>query len=155
MIIRPHKPEDAVILFQLFYDTVHKVNIQNYSQEQVDAWAPENFDIKRWQERTKSYFIFVAEDDSGITGFAELEENGHIDCFYVHHKKQGLGIGGKLMSELEQKAKDLKLTEIYAEVSITARPFFEKKEFKVTQKQEVVLRGQSLMNYKMSKSLGK
>ncbi|WP_085908531.1 GNAT family N-acetyltransferase [Kiloniella majae] len=153
MIIRPHKPEDAATLFQLFYDTIHKVNIQDYSQEQVNAWAPENFDIKRWQERTKGYFIFVAEDTSGISGFAELEQNGHIDCFYVHHEKQGFGIGHKLMSELEQKAHALKLDEIYAEVSITARPFFERKGFQVRQKQDVLLRGQYLTNYKMGKSL--
>ncbi len=153
MIIRPHKPEDAATLFQLFFDTVRNVNIQDYTQEQVKAWAPENFDINRWQDRTKDYCIFVAEDDSGIVGFAELEQNGHIDCFYVHHEKQGLGIGHKLMSQLEQKAKSLELDEIYAEVSITARPFFERKGFKVMQKQTISLRGQSLTNYKMSKSL--
>lgn len=73
--------------------------------------------------------------------------------FYVHHEKQGLGIGHKLMSELEQKANALKLDEIYAEVSITARPFFERKGFQVRQKQDVLLRGQYLTNYKMGKPL--
>ncbi|KKJ75659.1 hypothetical protein WH95_17005 [Kiloniella litopenaei] len=153
MIIRPHTPKDAVTLLQLFHDTVHNVNIQDYTQEQINAWAPESFDLNRWQERTKGYFIFVAEDDSGIVGFAELETNGHIDCFYVHHQKQGLGIGHKLIEAVEEKAKTLNLNEIYAEVSITARPFFEKKGFKIQEEQEVSIRGQKLKNYKMNRFL--
>ncbi len=153
MIIRPHKAEDAAELLQLFHDTVHNVNIQDYNQEQINAWAPESFDLNRWQKRTKGYFIFVAEDDSGIIGFAELETNGHIDCFYVHHQKQGLGIGHKLIEEIERKAKALNLNEIYAEVSITARPFFERKGFRVKEEQEVSIRGQNLKNYKMNRLL--
>ncbi|WP_417454051.1 GNAT family N-acetyltransferase [Kiloniella sp.] len=153
MIIRPHKVNDAAELLQLFHDTVHNVNIQDYSQEQINAWAPANFDLDRWKERTKDYFIFVAEDDSGIVGFAELETTGHIDCFYVHHQKQGLGIGHKLIKEIERKAKALNLNEIYAEVSITARPFFERKGFRVKEEQEVSIRGQNLKNYKMNRLL--
>ena len=153
MIIRPHKAEDAAELLQLFHDTVHNVNIQDYSQEQINAWAPANFDLDRWKERTKGYFIFVAEDDNGILGFAELEANGHIDCFYVHHQKQGLGIGHKLIKEIERKAKALNLNEIYAEVSITARSFFERKGFRVQEEQEISIRGQNLKNYKMNRLL--
>ncbi|MHB1949598.1 MAG: GNAT family N-acetyltransferase [Gammaproteobacteria bacterium] len=43
----------------------------------------------------------VAVMDDKIVGFAELEDNGHIDCFYCHHEYQGCGVGSALMREIE------------------------------------------------------
>ncbi|MEH1802850.1 MAG: hypothetical protein V7L13_27545 [Nostoc sp.] len=33
---------------KLFYNTVHEVNIHDYTKEQVDAWSPTNMDIEVW-----------------------------------------------------------------------------------------------------------
>ncbi len=53
------------------------------------------------------------------------------------------------MNAIFQKAKQDKIIRVYAEVSITARPFFEKQGFIVTKEQTVLLEGVSLTNYKM------
>ena len=79
-------------------------------------------------------------------GFAEFEPNGHIDCFYVHHEFQGSGIGSALIHEIEKEAVYKSISRVYAEVSITARPFFEAKEFQVTKQQTVQIRGVELIN---------
>ena len=44
---------------------------------------------------------------------------------------------------------------LYSEVSITARPFFERMGFKVIKHQEVEVKGQHLTNYVMKKYLSR
>ena len=93
----------------------------------------------------------VALIDNKIVGFAELENNGHIDCFYCHHEHQGCGIGSALMREIEDRARKNKINKIFAEVSITAKPFFESKGFIVKKEQSVTIRGIALTNFVMEK----
>ncbi|MCZ4282844.1 GNAT family N-acetyltransferase [Kiloniella laminariae] len=156
MIIREFRQEEAETLFRLFRDTVRQVNIRDYSPAQIAAWTGGEFTPEGWLERTASYRIFVAEDkqDTGnIAGFAELDIDGHIDCFYVSHRHQGQGTGKLLMQKLEDEAVGQKLRRLYAEVSITARPFFEKLGFQVLAEQQVELRGEKLINFRMEKIL--
>ena len=86
-----------------------------------------------------------------IVGFAEFEPSGYIDCFYVHHEYQGKGVGSALMVSIFGKAEQDDIKRIFAEVSITARPFFEAKGFKVVKEQTVTLRGVQLTNFVMEK----
>lgn len=39
MIIRRYREEDLPQIVTLFYETVHHVNIRDYTPKQVDAWA--------------------------------------------------------------------------------------------------------------------
>jgi hypothetical protein len=39
--IRPYDEKDAPEIVRLFYETIRSVNLADYSQEQVEAWAPE------------------------------------------------------------------------------------------------------------------
>ncbi|MBO1405521.1 GNAT family N-acetyltransferase, partial [Vibrio cholerae] len=43
------------------------------------------------------------------------------------------------------------ITRFYSEVSITARPFYERFGFNVTQEQTIEVRGQKLCNFVMEK----
>ena len=153
MIIRNHKLEDGIVLLKLFHNTVRNINIRDYNQKQIEAWAPENFDLTRWEKRVENYQIFVAEDTQGIAGFAELDVTGHIDCFYVHMARQGQGVGKLLIKSIEKEASSRNLPRLFAEVSITARPFFEHMGYKILKEQEVEIRGQTLTNFRMEKFL--
>ncbi|MGQ3890777.1 GNAT family N-acetyltransferase [Legionella sp. CNM-4043-24] len=84
-----------------------------------------------------------------IVGFMEFESNGHIDCFYCHHQYQGKGVGKALMKYIKNIAEDNGISRVWAEVSITAKPFFEKQGFEVVKKQTVNLRGVELVNFVM------
>ena len=95
----------------------------------------------------------MADDDGTLAGFGELEENGHIDCFYCHHAYQRRGVGSAIYSRIEAKARALGLTRLLVEASITARPFFEAKGFAVVKRQTVICRGIELTNYVMEKAL--
>ena len=57
------------------------------------------------------------------------------------------------MSAIEEQAKSLLVGRLYAEVSITAKPFFESKGFRVVKQQTVQIRGQELTKFLMEKHL--
>ncbi len=153
MHIRPAQFSDSSILMQLFYDTVHRVNCQDYSQEQLNAWAPALTEPGCWQPQFLSQWTFVAEEGAKIVGFCELERNGHIGCFYCHDQHQRQGVGSLLLQHLELIALQQRINHLYTEASITARPFFERWGFRVVQAQEVERYGVMLRNFVMDKNL--
>ncbi len=153
MKIRIYEIADTEEIMRLFYDTIHEVNIRDYTEEQVAAWAPANMDIEVWIKSLGSKFTYVAEKQSKIIGFGELEANGHIDRFYCHKDFQRKGVGKKILEQIELKAHSLGVEKLFTEASITAKPFFESQGFIVIKKQEVERRGQKLINFVMEKHL--
>ncbi|MDZ8107442.1 MAG: GNAT family N-acetyltransferase [Nostoc sp. DedQUE12a] len=153
MKIREYRLSDTQAIAKLFYDTIHEINIADYTQEQVDAWAPKNMDYEVWHKRLQVKLPYIAEDNGEIVGFGELEADGHIDCFYCHSKYQRKGIGSKLLSHLENTAKSQGIKRLYTEASITAKSFFEHKGFIVVREQQVERRGVWFKNYVMEKYL--
>jgi len=153
MKIRKYQIDDTQQIMDLFYDTVHAINSQDYTKEQVDAWAPRKMDYEKWKKRLISRVTNVAEEDGVIAGFAELQSNGHLDCFYCRKEFIGRGVGGLLLKSVEATARKLRAPALFAEVSITARPFFERRGFQLVKEQEVVVRGVSMKNYVMSKPM--
>ena len=149
---RKYHPNDARSLADIYYYTIHNINIRDYTEEQVNAWAPStSLEIDDWQTKWSKLPPIVALSDNKIVGFTEFGPNGYIDCFFVHHNFQGLGAGSALMNAIEHEAKEKNIQHLSAEVSITAKPFFEKKGFKVTKQQTVVMRKVNLANFIMEK----
>lgn len=150
--IKSYIEADAAFLAAIYFHTIHKINAKDYSPEQLDAWAPRSsLETEGWMRKWKKLRPIVAVFDGKIVGFAELEENGHIDCFYCHHEYQGHGVGSALMREIEDRARKNKLNKLFAEVSITAKPFFEAKGFTIKKQQSVIIRGAELANFLMEK----
>ena len=116
---------------KLFYETIHAINIRDYSQEQVNAWAPDTMTVDKWVKRQDTKQTFVADHNGQIVGFAEFEPDGHIDCFYTHKDFQGQSVGTQLLDTIVTQATQLQLSRLFVEVSITARPFFEHRGFAI------------------------
>lgn len=128
--IRNYRYSDVPQISRLYYETVHHINARDYSPEQITAWAPYVYSNAFWLGRFKNYdCVLVAEAREHVVGFAELEANGRIDCFYVHHQLQRRKIGTALIAELERLAANRGIHRLHAAVSISARPFFEKTGF--------------------------
>src|SRR5262249_40612326 len=110
-------------------------------------------DRDRWARRLSGTFTFVAVEGGEVVGFGNLEADGHLDCLYTHAHYQGQGVGTALVAAMEAKARELGLTRLFTEASITARPFFERRAFRVLQPQQVECRGSWFTNYRMDKPL--
>ena len=154
MRIRPYKKADAAAIVTLFYETVRRVAAADYTPQQLDAWAPEVPDPVAWHARMAPRHTLVAEAKGEIYGFAELDEkNGCLDMFYCRHDAQRQGIGSRLFSGIETRARDLGLSRIVTRASITARPFFEAQGFRLIKQNSVGRQGVTLTNFTMEKTL--
>lgn len=149
--IRLAEFDDAEAMARLFYETVRTVNVRDYTEEQVRAWAPHPRSAEEMRRRQQGKQVWVAEDQGRLVGFAELDPDGHLDCFYCHKDYQGVGVGKELFAALASHARRQGLGRLLAEVSITARPFFEKQGFRVVREQQVERRGVRLTNYVMER----
>lgn len=148
MLLRPYRPSDCGELARLFYDTVHTVNLGDYTQAQVDAWAAGEVDLEGWNRSLLDHLSLVAEEGAQIVGFGDMDRNGYLDRLYVHHEFQRRGVAGALCDALEgQVSSPLFVT--YA--SITARPFFARRGYRVVREQQVERRGVLLTNFRMEK----
>ncbi|MDO4459086.1 MAG: GNAT family N-acetyltransferase [Clostridia bacterium] len=150
MIIRKYRPSDINEIYQLFYDTVHSINLGDYTEEQVNAWADGNMDENRWNRSFLEHKTFVAVIDDTIVGFGDIENTGHLDRLYVHKDFQHRGIATAICDKLETV---FDTDTVFTEASITAKPFFEKRGYRVIYEQQVERHGVKMTNYRMSKIL--
>jgi putative acetyltransferase len=153
MYLKHFQRADTAAIVQLFQQTIHQINSRDYTREQVNAWAPANMDHERWTARLEKAFTLVAVNKHEVVGFAMLESNGHIDCFYTHAHYQGQGIGKRMLEALETRAREQGVTRLFTEASITARPFFASKGYTTLQEQQVLCRGVYFTNFRMEKEL--
>lgn len=153
--IRPYGPSDSRMTMELFYETVHTVNARDYSQAQLNVWAPPDQDETEWNHSLLAHDTLVAEEDGRLVGFADLGENGYLDRLYVHSAFQGRGVARRLLERIEEKARDDRADRIYTFASITARGFFEHCGFAVLHENIVDRSGVKLLNFLMQKSLSK
>lgn len=170
--LRKYHKEDFKQILDLFYNTVHTVNAKDYSFDMLNAWAPEDFDIKKWskilsQETFVAYLETTYSNENPninntipknsntsqdkIVGFVVWNSIDYVDCLYVHKDYIGFGIGSLLLKTVESKV-DLNRTDIIkSDVSISALPFFKKHNY-IVEKEQLVKRGNvSLKNFAMYK----
>jgi putative acetyltransferase len=153
MEIRKYKTGEEKAIWELFYNTIQNVNTQHYNQDQVNAWAPKDIDLNIAAKKIQSIDPYVVILDGQIVAYADIQANGYIDHFFCHKDYQRKGIGVHLFKRLKQVAIEAGVNQLSADVSITARPFFESIGFTVEKEQFLNHRGQELVNYKMLRPL--
>ena len=142
--IRKFKIGDEDGMWNVFYSSIHQVCSSNYTDEQIQAWAPDDLDPSIWVSKMQSIKPFVAVLGEKIIGYADLQNDGKIDHFFVHGDHQAQGVGSSLMTNIIENG--VNKDKLYSEVSHTAKPFFEKCGFKVIKVQQVNMRGVELTN---------
>ena len=149
MEVRKFRRGEEKEIWKLFYNTIHNVNIRDYNKNQIAAWAPDDLDINVAIQKFREIDPFVAIQDGKIVGYADIQSDGYIDHFFCHHEHQGQGVGRALFFALEKEARDNGILNMYSNVSITARPFFEAMGFSVEKEQLLQMQDQKLKNYRM------
>lgn len=152
MIIRKYKISDLREICDLFYYTVHKINAKDYSKEQLDVWATGE-EVHKWGKSLSENFTLVAVNDGLVVGFGDIDKNGYLDRLYVNANFQGRGIATEICNRLERESEKNGIVKITTHASITAKPFFEKRNYVVIKNQQVERQGVKLENYIMEKIL--
>lgn len=148
MEIREYRTEDCPQLARLFYDTVHSINLKDYTKEQVDAWADGRIDIDEWNTSFLEHYTLVAVYGCVIAGFGDIDGTGYLDRLYVHKDYQGMGVATMLCDLLESRFCGRR---IITHASITAKPFFINRGYSVLSRQQVERNGVCMVNYAMEK----
>ena len=148
MQIRSYQAADCVHLAALFHQTVHTVNVADYTAAQCDAWSDGQVDLAAWHRSFSQHHTLVALIDHEIVGFGDIAPDGYLDRLYVHHAHQRQGIATALCDALEQA---FPVMRIYTQASLTARPLFLQRGYHVLQAQNVLRKGILLPNLLMEK----
>lgn len=148
MYLRNYNSTDCKNLAELFYDTVHSANAKDYAKEALDVWATEKIDLKEWNRSFIRHHTVVAVENNVIVGFDDIDNSGYLDRLFVHKNYQRQGITTTICNELESA---VTVTRITTHASITAKPFFQQRDYKIVKKQEIIRRGVILTNYLMEK----
>ena len=152
--IRPLTEQDIQEMQALFRATVLTVNSKDYTKEEVEDWASCGNNIEHWKELSvKNNYIGALDGQGRIIGFSSMNAEGYLHSMFVHKDWQRKGVATLLLSEAEKMARRYEVHKISVEVSITARPFFEKRGYKVVKKQKAKANRLWLTNYVMEKAL--
>ena len=126
----------------------------------------------------------IGEEKQGrkIIGFGDMDDTGYLDCLYVDKDWQGKGAATMLCDALEKRYKErmfhvkhsessrgreveaisasnekkeaFHVKHFISHVSITARPFFERRGYQVLREQQVERGSVLLTNFVMQKAIG-
>ena len=151
--LRDFQPGDEPALRAVFESAIHEIAIRDYTQVQVDAWAPREFDPAPWAARMRRLSPFVATRDGTIVGYADVQRTGLIDHFFVAAVAGGQGVGGLLMRRIHERAAELGLLALTSEVSRTAQPFYAHFGFELLERHVVDLRGVAIRNALMRRRM--
>lgn len=144
---------DLTEMQEMYIETIKWVCKNDYSPLEIDAWISGLNNVERWLKVIHAQFVLLALIDDKIVGYGTLKDGNYIDFLCVHKDRQRQKIADKIFNELEAEARKENAKKITADVSITAKPFFEHKGFITKAEQKNIRLGVELINYKMEKSL--
>lgn len=148
MTIKTYSDTDCLEMSKLFYETVHNVNKRDYTEEQLAAWGERPDCLLKKRSAFKEQKTLLAEVDGKLAGFGSIDKDGYLDFLFVHKDWQRKGVATLLCDELESRFGVIK-----THASITAKPFFEGRGYKVLCEQEVVRNGIKLKRFEMCKRI--
>jgi putative acetyltransferase len=154
LAMRPMLAEDVPLLAEIFHASIEELCSDDYSEAQQEAWASAADDEEEFGARLADQLTLVATLGGAAVGFASLADNARIDMLYVHPAASGQGAGNMLCDALEKLATARGTKELSADVSDSARGFFERRGFTAKTRNSVSLGDEWLANTTMVKPLG-
>ncbi len=151
--LRPFLPADAPVLAEIFQASIEELTGEDYSEAQQAAWASLADDVEAFGARLAENLTLVATIGGSTVGFGSLKGADHIDLLYVHPAAAGQGVGRLLVEALEKLAGARGARRLTADVSDTARGFFEKRGYEAQRRNTLSVGDEWLGNTTMEKRL--
>jgi len=156
MELRAYRDNDAGATRAVFERAVRLTASGDYSDEQVEAWAPTGLsasELAAWGvERAGAQTVVAVEGDE-VLGFGDLVDGRLLDMLYVDPSASRRGIATALLTEIVSLTRAAGTSEIETYASLTARPLFERHGFEVIEEREPSVRGISMTNFRMRRPL--
>ncbi len=145
--------KDLPAMQSLYVNCIKSTCNGDYSPAEMKAWISGIENRERWQKLVEEQWVLLLWQEEELMGFTSLKSPNYIDFMYVSAKFQGRGIAKLLLNTLQAKAKEKDVIKLESDISITARPFFERQGFKVVRKNLNPKDGEVLINFRMEKYL--
>lgn len=129
MYIRRLLDDEYDDVVKLITQTVHSVCVNDYTKEELDAWAPKNFDIRKFRNNLSPCLNLAAFEKGKLVGFISVERSGYINRLYTHKDFLHRGIATALYMRAEEWAKKTGICEMSLDSSRTAEGFYLKMGF--------------------------
>ena len=150
---RSYQSSDFDHVLAVFHASIHSLAAPFYNAEQLAAWAPDEMDVARWQQRLASLHTIVAEHDGVMAGFVSYEDNGHLDLLFTHPDFARQGVATRLYKQAEAAMLVAGASRVFTEASLAARAFFESCGFEIDHEEVVECRGLPLRRFSMQKQI--
>jgi putative acetyltransferase len=157
--IRPAIVDDARRILEAHSAAVHRTAAREYASDILVAWAAP-LDVDNVQRMagiiaSQSELLLVAEIDGRVVGFGSIvPKNSELRAVYVHPDFGREGVGSRILSALEDLARQHGLTELAMDASLNAEDFYLNHGFAVVERGEHTLRtGARMCCVKMRKAL--
>ena len=149
--IRPFAAEDAAELRAVFESSVHGLACRDYTPAQCMAWAPplDAQQYLHWCDSMARLSPYVVRQDGCVAAYADLQNDGLIDHFFVAASAAGCGVGRRLLAFLLAEASKRGLARVYADVSLRAEALFAHHGFVVIARRQVLKQAESFANARM------
>jgi|APHM01.1.fsa_nt_gi N-acetylglutamate synthase and related acetyltransferases len=151
--IRRYEPQDQEESREIIRSSVK--TIEGYSVEKISHLKKVLPDMVTAFASDEGFRFYVAEANNEITGLAGLETGtGTIGGIFVRPEYKQRGIGTLLINRLEKEAREADVDEMKVSASISAKKFYEKNGFRVTEKDtDHEIENKTVAVYKMKKDL--
>jgi putative acetyltransferase len=154
MILRPFQPSDLEQVIGVYRAAIHTLAAPFYTRAELSAWAPTTMDPDKWRQRLATVCAMVADENGIVAGFLTYDLTGHIDMLFILPPFARQGVATRLYADAEADMRKAAVARVFAEVSLAARPFFERAGFRVDAEEFAECRGQKLRRFRMSKAIG-
>ena len=151
--LRPALAQDMPVLAAIFAASIQELAIEDYSENQVAAWAAQADDVDAFAARLKDQLTLVATLNHSPVGFASMRDNSHIEMIYVHPAGARQGVAAALCDALERLAASRGVTRITVDASDTALQLFQRLGYNAQRRNTIELGGEWLGNTSMHKDL--
>lgn len=147
--IRAFQVGDLDAVIALFQGAVREIASQDYTPEQIDAWV--QVDKAVWEKKFNQSQCWLVIHNGEIAGFGNIEDDGHLDMLFTDPQHQRCGVATALLKWLELAVVKMGIPVMFTEASITAKPFFIRHGFQLIEAQQVSVRGQCFIHYRLHK----
>ena len=151
MKIRPYQKSDAEAAARVYRDAATNIGCTAYDAEQVRIWALYPDDMEEFRSRLSCGRTLVAEEESTLVAFGQLEPIDHIAFLYCASAFSRRGIASAIYLQLEQQALKAGVRALTTNATRVSRSFFEKKGFVVLAAERPLRLGVEFERFKMEK----
>ncbi|WP_422411108.1 MULTISPECIES: GNAT family N-acetyltransferase [unclassified Endozoicomonas] len=123
MEIRKAQRSDAHRAFELRTLAIRSECKGHYSDEAIALWTDGSATEKFVDDVEQNFHVVVMKGEVAGTGMIDIG-NGMIDAIFVDPRFMGMGVARRMMTHLEQIAREAGLPEMKLNSTLNAAPFY-------------------------------